>query len=88
MTNEEAIEVMKAYRDRLINSASNQLDGDIEAFDIAIKALEQGSKMGHWLYSGENGADRWTCDNCFDFVEKPTKICPNCRAKMKREDKE
>jgi hypothetical protein len=42
-------------------------------------------KMGHWLYSGENGADRWTCDNCFDFVEKPTKICPNCGVKMESE---
>lgn len=41
MTREEAIEVIKAYRDKLTNSASNQLDGDIEAFDMAIKALSQ-----------------------------------------------
>ena len=39
MTNEEAIEVMEAYKDRLINSVSNQLDKDIEAFEMAIKAL-------------------------------------------------
>ena len=41
MTREEVIEVIKAYRDKLTHSVSNQLDGDIEAFDIAIKALEQ-----------------------------------------------
>jgi hypothetical protein len=42
MTREEqAIEVIKAYRDKLTNSASNQLDGDIEAFEMAIKALSQ-----------------------------------------------
>lgn len=41
MTREEAIEVIKAYKDKLTNSASNQLDGDIEAFDMAIKALKQ-----------------------------------------------
>ena len=41
MTREEAIEVIKAYKDKLNNSASNQLDGDIEAFEQAIKALEQ-----------------------------------------------
>ena len=49
MTREEAIEVIKAYKDKLTNSASNQLDGDIEAFDMAIKALEQEPKTGHWM---------------------------------------
>lgn len=44
MTREEAIEVIKAYRDKLTHSVSNQLDGDIEAFDMAIKALEQEPK--------------------------------------------
>ena len=41
MTREEAIEVMKAYRDKVINSVSNQLDGDIKAFEMAIQALSQ-----------------------------------------------
>ena len=41
MTREEAIEVMKAYRDKVINSVSNQLDGDIKAFNMAIRALSQ-----------------------------------------------
>lgn len=41
MTREEAIEVIKAYRDKLTNSASNQLDGDIEAFEMAIQVLSQ-----------------------------------------------
>ena len=41
MTKEQAIEVIKAYRDKLTNSASNQLDGDIEAFEMAIQALEK-----------------------------------------------
>ena len=39
MTLDEAIEIMKAYRDRLTSSCSNQLDSDIEAFNLAIKAL-------------------------------------------------
>lgn len=42
MTNEEAIEIIKAYKDRLTSSCSNQLDNDIEAFNLAIKALETG----------------------------------------------
>ena len=41
MTREEAIEIIKAYREKLNNSVSNQLDGDKQAFDMAISALEQ-----------------------------------------------
>ena len=40
MTIKEAIEIIKAYRDKLMNSPSNQLDGDIKAFEIAIRSLE------------------------------------------------
>ena len=40
MTREEAKEVIKAYYDKLTNSVSNQLDGDIKAFEMAIEALK------------------------------------------------
>ena len=36
----EAIEIIKAYRDRLACSVSNQLDMDIQAFDTAIACME------------------------------------------------
>lgn len=36
----QAAEVLKAYRNRLTNAVSNQLDGDIQAFDMAIQALQ------------------------------------------------
>lgn len=41
MTNEEAIFFMTLYKQRLEASISNGMDKDIEAFDTAIKALEQ-----------------------------------------------
>lgn len=41
MTNEEAIFFMTLYKQRLEASISNEMDKDIEAFDTAIKALEQ-----------------------------------------------
>ena len=50
MTNEEAIEIIKAYKDRLTNSCSNLLDNDIEAFTIAIEAMEENEKLS-LLYS-------------------------------------
>lgn len=48
MDNEHAIEIMKAYRDRLTSSCSNQLDSDIEAFNLAIKALEDIEELKMW----------------------------------------
>jgi hypothetical protein len=39
----EAVEVIKAYRQMLTDSVSNQIDEDIEAFDIAIEAMERES---------------------------------------------
>lgn len=45
MTNKEAIEILKVYKQKLENSCSNQLDEDIKAFDLALKALEE-TKLG------------------------------------------
>ena len=42
MTNEKAVEILKAYKQKLEVSCSNQLYEDIEAFDIAIQAIETG----------------------------------------------
>ena len=66
MTREEAIEVLKAYRNKLTNSVSNQLDGDIETFEMAISALEN---IGHLKdrpcsvceFHKEDGCCKWTC---------------------------
>lgn len=54
MDNKHAKEIMEAYRDRLTSSCSNQLDSDIEAFNLAIKAL------GHEVY--------WEEENHRNFV--------------------
>ena len=63
-----------------------------EQYVTELPSVRPSRHKGHWLYSGENGRDKWTCDNCFDFVRKPQKTCPNCGAKMvepqESEDKE
>lgn len=45
MTREEAIEILKLYCKRLTDSVSNQLDKDIEAFEMAIEALKENEKL-------------------------------------------
>ena len=95
MTREEVIEVIKAYRDKLTHSVSNQIDGDIESFDMAIKALEQ-ERTGHWewvQYDYNPKFGNWHCSECrcvvVECVGKEEKggiplykYCPQCGAKM------
>ena len=45
MTKQEALEIIKGYKQRLDESCSNQLDNDKEAFALAIKALETSDDM-------------------------------------------
>lgn len=44
----EAVEIIKAYRQRLTDSVSTLLDGDIAAFDMAIEAMERESKESEY----------------------------------------
>lgn len=41
ITKEKAIKILEVYKAKLTESCSNQLDEDIEAFDMAINALEK-----------------------------------------------
>ena len=80
MTREEALEVMKAYKDAV----------KIEAFDVAIKALEEPS--GEWISELVDGED-WkgckrqyyqpiSCSKCHSPSFYKSTYCPNCGAKM------
>jgi NADH pyrophosphatase NudC (nudix superfamily) len=77
----------------------------LEAYKMAIQALEQESKTGHWEEVGDeyiqvydlNGiqscGDERICSECgFETVFigehcSQYKFCPNCGAKMEKEDK-
>ena len=64
MTNKEAILILKAYKDKLTSSVSNQLDRDIESFDLAIKALEMVDDVNHKVYRNENCPQK---HKCYDY---------------------
>lgn len=67
-----------------------------------IKTLSSAQKTGHWIAGREIGRtmlgdciieiqyDGWTCSECHCLCEdstKPTyKFCPNCGARMEREE--
>ena len=81
MTREEAIEWFKG---------SAFYSKDHEPFNMAIKALEQEPKTGHWTHDGSHWKNRFICSECgYKLFEEQTNYCPNCGARMaESEDKE
>lgn len=88
MTREEAIEILlNMANDLQIFPESKQG----QAFKMAIKALEQKPKTGHWFIGERPESDREIiCSNCeqtifryhkLDFDYRPN-YCPNCGAEM------
>lgn len=98
MTREEHIIYAKNLRFAL-NMANNLSAETMEAFDAAIKALEQESKTGHWVRLETRRFFRshdFKCSECgntldFDGVNcgrGDANYCPNCGAKMQIESEE
>ena len=85
MTNEEAILYMTLYRQKLLGSVSD-LDKDIEAYDMAIEALQE-QKEGHWIDDNENHGT--CCSECGkwyshkEITKREVKWCSECGARMK-----
>ena len=94
MTREEAIEVLKDWDGCFIGHSSDDVN---EALDMAIKALEQEPKKGHWIYD-KSIAD-WICSKCGEtpktigyvgtgaFMAEHFKYCNHCGAEMEGVEK-
>ncbi len=93
MTRDEAIFAMEYFK---LHFAKKQQA--VEAFDMAIKALEeQEKKTGRWIPTGYDGYadgkpvyDWWECSECgwehTGDEESLTAFCPNCGVKMESEE--
>lgn len=89
MTREEAINAIKEHID------TYPIIVEIEALEMAIKALEQEPsitsqpKIGHWIKQTLSvkpfGEDTVLCDQCAFMTDKDSmyNYCPNCGARMK-----
>lgn len=75
MTREEAINAIKEHIDNF------PIIVEIEALEMAIKALEQEPNIGRWIKSNIGGAK--VCSVCKAHIGLSSfKYCPNCGARM------
>lgn len=91
MTREEAKNELVLWRNR--NSDNGYHKKFVDALTVAIKALEQESKTGHWIDAKVGKifpSNDYKCSECgnildFDGVNcgrGDANFCPNCGAKM------
>ena len=106
MTREEAIAIIENEKECVNRANKNdycnrdcyncelvKTDTEIlTAFDMAIKALKQESKTGHWIYTLEDW-NKWECSEC-GFTKRTDvhirigyKYCPNCGCCMEKRGK-
>lgn len=80
MTREEAINQLQDAKDGYQEYLS------AEIIDMAIKALEQEPKTGHWIEHEQNGIAHIECSECSTWFLRchllRNTYCPNCGAKM------
>lgn len=57
----------------------------LEAYKMAIKALEQEPKTGHWIYKQYGGYPEcgdYHCSECDKIDNRIPAYCPHCGARM------
>lgn len=63
----------------------------LDALNMAIKALEQEPRKGHWIEHPHEWGDNWQysryeCSCCHNWAYHDTDYCPNCGAKIGEEE--
>ena len=77
-------------RKEAVNILENDLTGFVEgtpifmdAFWMAVDALKQEPKTGHWKRIGKRGEYAYICSQCNHESIYNGNFCPNCGADMK-----
>ena len=96
MTNETARREIESLDYYLQNHTDDYSEESHTAMMMAVKALEQEPKTGHWIDTGSESFEFhrvYKCSECGNTeIEYPERICrhfrycPNCGAKMESEE--
>ncbi len=84
MNKEEAIKYFKEMKDECNDTIHKvRYVTQEEALEMAIKALSQEPKTGHWFaWKPEDDVWRTTCSECGEETRTLWDYCPHCGAKM------
>ena len=85
MTREKAIEWFTMLKEKFVNTVYEKY------LEMAIKALEQKPKIGHWKRISmdkyvQHAMAYYRCSECGKDIIGEHNYCPNCGAKMKEGD--
>lgn len=92
MTNKEAIEIVKTFRQAMDTPITEHREILLGALDMAIEALEE-RPQGEWIKKVDDvGFISHICSNCGSEIEVEDpcddKFCYSCGAKMKGGEEE
>ena len=89
MTAEQAIDILNGIRADNLNLNDEYTKDKYDALGMAIQALEQEPKTGHWIVWNTSSYD-WTykCDKCGCIAHNNSDYCPKCGADMRGEQHE
>lgn len=83
MTREEAIKYLKEMKDGCNDTFHKvRYVTKEETLDMAIKALEQEPKTGHWNDIPKYKDIAWQCSECGHFSTMKHNYCPDCGCRM------
>lgn len=85
MTNEDAIEIVKTFRQAMDTPITEYREILLGALDMAIDALKEQRPQGEWV-TDDATYSTWRCNKCLHVQTICSNYCPNCGADMRGEE--